>query len=561
MNERQNYRNSIVGASLAVVWCLTFLEASFLLAQNPRIQPTGNSSAARSVAISTLAGDTQWETPVYQIDSLRPGPTVMIAGGAHGNEPAGVQAAQQTLLWPITRGRLVVIPCVNRPVYQARTRYLPGVPSSRRDLNRCFPTPQQSAPSGSLATALWELTVSTAPDWVLDLHEGFEFHISHQPAKGKKKSVGSSVIYRQSPDNEAMVRQMLQRVNATVANPDRRFAALGRGPLTGSWVRACLDQLNIPGMIIETTIKDQSLSLRARQHRMLVGQVLLDLQMIDLDPVDLLVDPQSEAIAVGVFDGPGAATEGVRRLLDVIDAQPDMLAIPLGPEDVQPQILQSLDTLVFPGGSGSKQAHALGPDGRTAVRRFVGEGGGYVGICAGAYLCSAHYDWSLKIIDTAVFTGARDIPGVGRKQMWYRGGATSVEMELTPAGLALYQGLPADLKVRYHNGPIVSPANDPLLPDYEILAVFRSENGLYPPQVGTMIGTPAVVRAHFESGRVVSISPHPESTTELLSMVTHSIRWVARNLSPSLEPVEGGINESSKNSLGSPASETAEVRR
>ena len=33
--------------------------------------------------------DTPFETPYYVIDSLLPGPTVLVSGGVHGDEPAG----------------------------------------------------------------------------------------------------------------------------------------------------------------------------------------------------------------------------------------------------------------------------------------------------------------------------------------------------------------------------------------------------------------------------------------------------------------------------------------
>ncbi|MEZ5299670.1 MAG: hypothetical protein R3F11_03220 [Verrucomicrobiales bacterium] len=35
------------------------------------------------------------ETPYYVADSGEPGPTVLITGGIHGNEPAGAAAAAQ----------------------------------------------------------------------------------------------------------------------------------------------------------------------------------------------------------------------------------------------------------------------------------------------------------------------------------------------------------------------------------------------------------------------------------------------------------------------------------
>ena len=62
----------------------------------------------------TLGAGTTWETPWYVIDSGHDGPTVLITGGVHGNEPAGYRAAEQIRDWPISRGKLVVMPQINR---------------------------------------------------------------------------------------------------------------------------------------------------------------------------------------------------------------------------------------------------------------------------------------------------------------------------------------------------------------------------------------------------------------------------------------------------------------
>jgi putative intracellular protease/amidase len=48
------------------------------------------------------------------------------------------------------------------------------------------------------------------------------------------------------------------------------------------------------------------------------------------------------------------------------------------------------DLVVFPGGSGSRQAAALEQEGRGAVWRFVEAGGGYLGVCVGAYLAAGN---------------------------------------------------------------------------------------------------------------------------------------------------------------------------
>jgi glutamine amidotransferase-like uncharacterized protein len=473
----------------------------------------------------SIAVGTAWETPFYKVETDKPGPTVMIVGGMHGNEPAGAYAAEQIRHWTICRGTLVVLPCANRPGRAANIRYLPKRPMEERDLNRNFPSPNTKSTRGVLAGEIWKLTRDVQPDWVLDLHEGYEFNVSHKPPPGKKKSVGTSLIFQRNSRIQPLIDRLLDTVNLTITDKDRRFVPLGRGPVIGSWVRGCLHHLKIPGMILETTFKDQPLSLRTQQHRLLVNEVLDSLEMIDGSQVDTLLDPRSDAISVGIFDGPGASSGGVNRFIDLIGRESDMQSSVVGPNEIRPETIRQFDVLLFPGGSGSRQGNSLGDTGRSAVRSFLARGKGCVGVCAGAFLCSAHYTWSLKVVDTSVFTGAREIEGIGSKQMWYRGKSANVQLELTSDGKAFFQGLPQKTVVRYHNGPIVSPMNDPLLPDYTVLAYFRSEVGLYPPQKGTMINTPAIVTAPFGRGRVVSISPHPESTAGLKSMIGTSIRW------------------------------------
>ena len=87
--------------------------------------------------------------------------------------------------------------------------------------------------------------------------------------------------------------------------------------------------------------------------------------------------------------------------------------------------LDQFDVVVFPGGSGSGTAKALKEAGRKKVREFIRGGGGYLGICAGAYLATAHYEWSLKILDAKVLD----------TRHWARG-TGNVQVEVTRAGRA-----------------------------------------------------------------------------------------------------------------------------
>lgn len=486
--------------------------------------------ADRAESTGKIAAGTRWETPFYVVDSGVEGPTVVVTGGVHGNEPAGYRAAEQIRHWPIVAGRLVVVPAVNQPGLHADTRYLPEVPEPQRDLNRNFVLGDDGkiTTAGTLATELWDLIDSQQPDWVIDLHEGFQFYVSHQPAKGKKRSVGSTIIYRQSAAMTPLVDHAISAANAHVTDPQRRFVALDTGPVTGSLARTAGKKLSANTLIIETTYQDQAISLRTRQQRAMVNSLLNDIGLLNRDCSNQLTPgARTAAIQVGLFDGPGTGVSGKQDFPRILD-QADRIQIHfIGVADIQPEVLSQFDVLLFPGGSGSKQANAIGTERREHVRRFVRAGGGYLGVCAGAYLCSDHYSWSLNLVDAEVFTGAKEIPGVGRKQMWYRGSATRVDLELSEQGKQIFTEVAPTFDVRYHNGPIISPNENPHIEDFVPLAWFRSEQVRYAPQRGTMVNTPAIVSGRYGTGRIISISPHPEADPALESIIENAIRWCA----------------------------------
>lgn len=473
---------------------------------------------------------TDWKTPVYFRDTGVPGPTVMIVGGVHGNEPAGARAADQIRHWPLAKGRLIAVPRANINGLGRNTRYLPGAPKERRDLNRNFPGDRlEDGTRGKLAAALWMLILEHQPDWLFDLHEGYEFNISHQPKQGRDKSVGSSIIYFKGPEMDPLVRRMQAAANATVTDPDRKFTLIGRGPKRTGMVNAAIRHLKIKGMILETTYQHQRIAVRTRQHRAMMSVALRELGMIDGDCTDVMTpEIRKDHLFVGIYDGSGSSERGISNVVHSLESRPGLSAARLDPRDIRSEVIDQFDAVIFSGGSGSKQAATIGKPAAKAVRAYVKDGGGYLGICAGAFLCSAHYDWSLDLVDTHVFTGSREIEGVGRKQMWYRGKTSKQSMQLTDAGRELFTDIPEQVEVSYHNGPIVSPKNHPNLPAYQVLAHFRSEQVRYPPQKGTMIHSPAIVEGRFGRGRVIAISPHPEATKGLESMIEHAVRAVAR---------------------------------
>jgi len=483
--------------------------------------------APRSVA-SPPAGwiceDTPDATPWYEIRGAQPGPTVLITGGVHGNEPAGALAAEQIRHWKLARGRLIVVPRINQLGLKADTRWYPPERNNRplRDPNRNYPTAEQQQPRTALAEGVWQFILTVQPDLVVDLHEGFDFHATNS------KSVGSSVICKPGGGRSTSGERMLAAVNSTIEEQGRKFELLDRsGPAIGSLARACAEELNVDAFILETTFKDQPLSLRTRQHRVMVSTLLTERGLLAGDQSHVLAARDSaDHTTVAIFDGPGTGSAGVTSLKAIFEADTKTQFAFVGPTDIQPDILSQFDVTIFPGGSGSKQGKALGENRREHVRQYLDSGHGVIGICAGGYLVSSHYSWSLNVLNTSVYNKMENVGDGQRKSMWYRGTAADVKMQFSDAGERMF-GHNGIRVVRYHNGPIISPGPRDDLPDYEVLATFRSEVSRYEPQKGTMVDTPAIVTAPFGKGRVLSISPHPEFTPDLRHMIHDAVRWVA----------------------------------
>ncbi|TWT34379.1 BPL-N domain-containing protein [Blastopirellula retiformator] len=190
----------------------------------------------------------------------------------------------------------------------------------------------------------------------------------------------------------------------------------------------------------------------------------------------------------------------------------------VSPEDIRGGVLKNFDVLIMPGGMGSSQAKHLEESGCETVKNFVREGGGYVGICAGSYLASSHYTWSLGIINAKVWDRAHWARGTGK-----------VSLGLTSAGQEVLQSEKAKLDCYYGQGPLLVPHNSPDLPGYEVLATYETEIAKKGAPEGAMVGTHAIVRTTYGGGRVMCFSPHPEKPGGPNAIMMEGIRWVGSN--------------------------------
>jgi hypothetical protein len=444
---------------------------------------------AQSRTTGQVAAGTRFEAAYHVTDSGLPGPTVLLVAGIHGNEPAGVRAADQIRCWPIRRGKLVVLPRANPPALERARRYTPGTPPVRRDLNRNFPQTDRDKPRGAGAQAIWTLAKRIKPDWLVDLHEGYNYH-------GKSpNSAGNTIVFFPTPETREAAGLVFDAVNADIRTDARKFLLL-RYPIKGCLARAAADRLGARVLIFETSFKEP-ISRRVRQHR--------------FGPRKSGDRPIRAALydAAGTNKGPAALEQDLRGAKDVVVHR-------VGPPELRPETLAQFDVLIMPGGKSRVQCKALGAAGRRAVRGFVRAGGGYVGFCAGAYLATLGAKNFLGILDARLLDVRHRLRGHG-----------TVKIELTPAGRKILGERTGLIEIRYANGPLLTPARRSTLPDFETLAVYRSEvvgNGA---DKGVMKNTPAVAAGRFGEGRVVCFGSHPEYTPGLEPFVHRAVRFAA----------------------------------
>lgn len=239
--------------------------------------------------------------------------------------------------------------------------------------------------------------------------------------------------------------------------------------------------------------------------------------------------PATTKIRVALFADAGSMTGGdaVEKCLMKDAARYECFRVTA--EDIRKGALDKADIVVLGGGSGSKEAATLKPEGCEKIKTFVRNGGGYIGICAGAYLASSYYPWSLHILN------ARTVD----REHWARGGG-DVQLRLTSGGKTTLAVVTDEVTCRYNQGPLLAPDTQADLPAYETLATFGTEIAKKGAPKGVMVGTTAVAYAPFGGGKVMCISPHPEATKGLDGIIRNAVDRVAptKTAAPVVEPTK-----------------------
>lgn len=149
---------------------------------------------------------------VYTLSPNLSGKTIFILGSVHGNEPAGTKACYKLIEYLNAnppKDRVIIMPMPNLLGYYVNSRY--QLKPFNSDINRNFSNEGKDRISKIILTYVREA------DLIIDLHEGYEYHIRYP------KSMGSSVIPNKSKSANDLAYKMVESVNMIIKDKDKKF--------------------------------------------------------------------------------------------------------------------------------------------------------------------------------------------------------------------------------------------------------------------------------------------------------------------------------------------------
>jgi len=123
------------------------------------------------IPVDRLPTGTLIEIPIYIFNGKKPGPTILLQGGLHGDEINSVELIRRMLIdksYKIQRGCVIVVPLLNIFGFLNLSRDMHG-----KDVNRSFPGSKKGSLASRFAYYLMkELVINV--DFAIDYHTGGE---------------------------------------------------------------------------------------------------------------------------------------------------------------------------------------------------------------------------------------------------------------------------------------------------------------------------------------------------------------------------------------------------
>ncbi len=123
-----------------------------------------------SISIDRLPTGTLIDIPIFVFNAKKPGPTILVQAGLHGDEINGIEMVRRMLAekrFNVTKGAVIAVPILNIFGFIHFSRDVPD----GKDVNRSFP----GTKNGSMASRMayhYMAEIMGQIDFVIDLHTG-----------------------------------------------------------------------------------------------------------------------------------------------------------------------------------------------------------------------------------------------------------------------------------------------------------------------------------------------------------------------------------------------------
>ena len=212
-------------------------------------------------------------------------------------------------------------------------------------------------------------------------------------------------------------------------------------------------------------------------------------------------------VNVAVYNSSGAWQYSIRCIQNMLEWA-GCISVNVSGQDIKAGCLDDFDILLWPGGDYVSYWVEMGLQGKVAVQDFISDGGGYLGICAGAYYACDYMVW---MDDDSYPPPDYKVEGDELNLDLFEGVAWGPIFDLAERpepGYAMVQvninhnhpitnDLPDTMQIIYSGGPYLVPYEQT---DSEITIL-----GTY-----DLTGQNAIASTTYGNGRVFLISPHGE---------------------------------------------------
>ena len=217
-------------------------------------------------------------------------------------------------------------------------------------------------------------------------------------------------------------------------------------------------------------------------------------------------------VALYTDDGDGAWPEGVIAITNMLNTlgytHECIAATDLNFSNQDFSDLYSM--ILFPGGFAYYYNIDILKAGKQRIRRFLKQGGGYMGICAGSFFACDSIVWTNEPSDETWLYNLDILDGVGTgpideiadfysESLEDRYEMSSFLFSTENEILKDYKDVPFTEEILYFGGPYFTV---PPESDVEILATYA--------HAGVHAGEPAIIAFRYGAGKVVLFGPHPE---------------------------------------------------